>query len=284
MTFINKLRTLLKMKASSTPRKSAVTRKKEAPRRSKKGIDAIESNPTGNGWTIAAIQHFVELQTDEERIKHIQAMFNISEEEYIHEQKSSYQVDFQFSNGYFCLRKGFEIPIFQFICRTITSMWDMITSYNHLEGNTQQRVDFQQLKEEIINLFKIKIGEFTSEEYKFSAEQIDSILDHCAACLFRPIRLIYYLYHFPKKEKKIICRRKIFQPISPNPLSDYQEVIEDAPIELQFTPVIYPRLTSLSIEEVRETITNYTNDIIDKINKRYDHLESLLDNINQNIS
>lgn len=261
----------------NSPRQS-LSRKKDKEKRSRKSTDAIEGMATGNGWTTAAIQRFIDLKTSEERLNHVKAMFNVNNNEYMYNRQLSYHVDFQFANGCFCAKANYDIPMFQFTCRSITSMWKMII--NAAESQNQD-IDFKSLKEDLLSSFQSNFKDF-SKENAFTAEQLDEILDHVAACVLKPIRMIYAVYHFPEKEEVIETKRKVFQPITPEPLKNCKEYREEPPLEMQFSPPILPLQNTMSLEQVKETIANYTNQMIEKINTRFDNLEALVENINQN--
>ena len=95
---------------------------------------------------------------------------------------------------------------------------------------------------------------------------------------FRPLRLLMFSFTHNRERKFIPEKRTVFTPITPLPLSEFVEEFPAVEEELNFKPVILPK-EGMTLEDAREMIQKYTDDMIATINKRYDILTEMINKV-----
>ena len=288
--------------------------------RSRKGMDEQEKLVVGAGWTTAAIQHFIELQEDDERLDHVKAMFNINPEDYKYKLRYTNIVDFHFANGLFCLEKNYDISQFQFICKSIGSLFDMVVyAASSLNPNRDQPTpvtptstsrgshgshskkepkpividpinvnpnpngdvldlnDVDALRQVLMDKFQAMYFDYNGDEFKFTTEQTQEILKFFSMTFIRPIRLIIHTYQSDPYKMIFLEMKRVFTPpaVLP-PMSEFVQQYDELPEEDKFHPLYYPKFSGLTLADVREAMNKYTDQMIETINKRYDHLENMV--------
>lgn len=261
------------MKSSKRP--SSRKLHKDSRTRSRKGFDESEKLITGAGWTQAATQHFLELEDDEARLKQIRAMLNISDDSYKFLLKSTYQADFSLANGLFCIEQQYNMLQTQFVCRSLTSLFDIaIASYKD-----DPNINIDTLRQQLMAKFQVYFEDLNSEDYKFTPENIETILKYISTTFIRPIRLILHSFTAEPYAFQFYEPRKVFQPPLPLPLNDFVENFPLPEEDEQFVPPELPRLTDVHLIDVRYAITKYTESVLKTIDARYDRLENTLTNL-----
>ena len=237
----------------------------------KKGIDEAEKVLTGAGWTLAATQKFLETPSDQEKIAFLLQMFSISEEDYKYDMKSTTTIDFNLANALFCQDKNFNVNQTQFVCRTIYKLLEHAISY--VQG---ENYDFDSLRSQLYDEFQASFMELNSTEPHFTTDETKILLHFLVTSFLRPLRLFVHPYYIQRPQQNIQELRKVFQPVKPIPLSECIEEIPEPPEDAQFAPLILPHTTSVNLEEVKQMIRQYTDSVIQTIDKRYDLLEAEL--------
>ncbi|OHS92713.1 hypothetical protein TRFO_40951 [Tritrichomonas foetus] len=257
-------------------RRSSRKSSKDSRSRSRKALDEQEKLVVGAGWTAAATQHFIDLPTDDERLEHSKAMFSIDQEEYKYNIRATYTADFHFANGLFCLENNFDASQFQFVCRSIGTLFDMTVG----AASSGEQLDVDLFRQQLLERFQKMFFEFNSEEFRFTQEQTADILKYVSTTFIRPIRLILRTYQTEPYVLQVLESRKIFVPPKPIPLSQFVEQFEEHPSERQFKPFYFPKFSGLSLADVREAMARYTDSIIETIDKRYTYLEEMVQKLN----
>lgn len=251
---------------------------KDSRTRSRKGFDESEKLITGAGWTQAATQHFLELDNDEARMKQVKAMLNISDDDYKFQLRSTYQADFSLANGFFCIEQQFSMLQTQFVCRSLTSLFEIaVASYKE-----DPTINVDNLRQQLMTKFQTFFEEFNTEDYKFTPEQTEVVLKYISTTFIRPIRLILHSFSADPYVFQFYEPRKIFQPPQMLPLSDFVENFPLPEEEEQFNPPELPKLTDLHLLDVKDAVTKYTESVLKTIEARYDRLENSLVNLGNN--
>ena len=245
-----------------------------------KKMDEMEKAVAGAGWTLAATQKFLDCQNDTERINQLYAMFSITDEQYKFDARSTATIDFHLSNSLFCEENKFDVQQTQFVCRSLDRMLQhAISMYNQaLQENDQQLPNVDNIRNEIFKEFQTAFNELNQPgEYVFSIEQTQKIAEFVATIFIRPIRLLLYQFCHERRKAQIPETRRVFKPIQPVPLSECTEVFPAIDEELDFRPPVIPKpsLQGLCLEDAKQMIQQYTDNIIATINKRYDKLEEM---------
>lgn len=255
-------------------RSSSKKKVKAVPTKGRKGDDT-EKLVVGAGWTAAATQKFIECADDEERFKHILAMFSITNDQYKNDIKSTTTADFHFSNGLWCLEAKFEQPQMQFICRTLDKLLTSAIQSCGISASANEKPNYDHLRVDLFNQFQTAFNEVNQGEWKFSADDAQKILAFYNQVFFRPLRLILYSYTHDRGIQTVVERRRIFWPATPVPLSQCEEEPNYVDDSMQFKPFPMPK-GPLTLEDAREMIQQYTEGIIEIINKRYDNLGDMI--------
>jgi hypothetical protein len=250
--------------------------KKKAPVTSikgKKGVDESEKLLIGNGWTIAATQKLLELTTDVERLQHLLQMFSISEHDYQYDVRSTNQIDFHFANFLFCVDKAFDLPKVQFVCRTLHKL--LTQGIARVQGSASDtQIPYDVIRVELFDALQAAFVEQNTTENPVNLEEAKSIISFTTMTFFRPLRLVLYPFYLSLAVEPTYALRKIFQPVQPVPLAECEEffpVIDEA---RDFKPFpLAPTVTTMNLEDVKQMIQRYTDDVIDTIERRYDMLE-----------
>jgi hypothetical protein len=266
---------------SSTRRPSSKKKQPVASIKGKKGVDESEKLLVGNGWTAAATQRMFELPNDSERIQHLLQMFSFSEHDYQYDPRSTNQIDFHLANFIFCAERSFDSLKAQFVCR---SMHKLLT-----QGIARVQVDpsisFDALRLELFEMFQTAIQEQNSTENPISLDDAKVILNFVTTTFLRPLRLILYSFYLEAPAVQSYELRKIFQPVHPVPLSDCDEVFPVPDDARSFRPFpLAPSVNTMNLEDIKQMLQKYTEDVIDTIEKRYDLLEECVSKVTPMLS
>lgn len=267
----------------------------------KKGVDESEKLAAGNGWTVAAIQKYLEATTDEERLQQLFAMFSITENDYQYDFKSTATIDFHFGNALYCTESTF--PKFdphklQFYCRTLNKMLDFGTQKVQEDPN----LDFDALRKELFELFHSCFNEFNTApvtpltgkekdkdknqdpnkepEFQFTPEETTELIKQITSSFLRPLRLILRPYYSQNPPYRLPVMKKVFQPVTPIPLSECQEILPVVEEDKEFPILNIPTDGTMNLEAMKTMIKMYTDNVISTIEKRYDALDEQMAKIN----
>lgn len=242
--------------------------------------DPLEKLPSGHGWTLAATKVFTESESNDAKLKQIFLMYNITDEKlYINDPKTSSLVDFHLANGKWCAAQNFGIQQTQFICRNMGHMLEnsiKMVKEGHYDLSDNKSI--YELRNKLYDDFELCFMEFNRVETKFTQRETLRILKFLTSSFFRPIRVILKPFLIERPIKKIEFAAKIFTPIKPVPLDMCEEVSQLPELDIQFTPFVIPK-GRMSLGLAKYHIEKYTEDMIDKINKRYDRMENMIHNI-----
>ena len=246
-----------------------------------KKIDETERAVSGAGWTLAATQKFLDCTNDTERINQLYAMFSITDEQYKFDPRSTATIDFHLSNSLFCEENKFDVQQTQFVCRTLDRLLQhAIALYNQsIQENDQQLPNVDNIRNELFKEFHTAFNDLNQPgEYVFNIEQTQKVAEFVATIFIRPIRLLLYQFCHERRKTQVLETRRVFKPIQPVPLSECYEVFPALDESMDFKPPVLPKLGptgGLSLEDAKQMIQQYTDNVIATINKRYDALEEL---------
>ncbi|KAK8888492.1 hypothetical protein M9Y10_039571 [Tritrichomonas musculus] len=269
----------------------------------KKGVDEGEKLAAGNGWTIAAVQKYLEATTDEERLQQLLAMFSVTEQDYQYDFKSTATINFHFGNALYCTESAFpkfDAHKLQFYCRTLHKMLEMGIQKVQEDPN----LDFDALRKELFELFHTNFTEFNSSsstsassgkekesakdkdkekepEFQFTPEETTELIKQVTSSFLRPLRLILHPFYIERS-----CRIdqpnyfKVFQPVNPVPLSECTEILPVIEEDKEFPILNIPQDGTMNLEAMKNMIKMYTDGIIATIEKRYDVLDDQVAKLN----
>ena len=237
--------------------------------------DDNERLVSGAQWTTAATQKFVECATDEEKIKQLYAMFSTNESQYKNDIKIQGNIDFQFANGLWCIEQNLDILQMQFVCRTMDKLLQSGIQQSQVISENGEKISIENLRTDLFNQLHAAFNDVNQGEWHFTPELTKKIINYFNQVFFRPLRLLLYTFTHDRGVQQIPEKRTVFSPIQPVPLS---ECVEEFPVvseEMSFKPIVMPKGT-MSLEDAREMIQRYTDEMIDTINKRYDSLQDMI--------
>jgi hypothetical protein len=255
-------------------RRSAAPSRKGVKDPRKKGQEESEKLLVGAGWTAAATQHFIDLPSDDERLNHTLAMFTITEDQYKYNIRSTYTVDFHFTNGLFCLEQGFDAIRMQFTCKSLSEMLDNVQNV----VAQPQAVDFDKLRIDLLEAYQVSFFEFNAEEFKFTLKEAENILTYIGIVVIAPIRLIAQAFRREPFRMLQPEYRKVYYPVQPTPMAEMVEEYELPPPEAEFIPLYLPRPT-VHLADVRDALMQWTDGIINALDRRYDHMDDLVQSL-----
>lgn len=253
-------------------------RKKDKETKGKRKVDEeLEKLLVGAGWTLAATEHFMNLNTDEEKLEHVKQMFNVSDEDYSYTERYTFIVDFHLGNGVFCETSHFSTIQTQFVCRSLGKLLDDATAQVH-----DPELNFDSLRLQLVSTLHDLFNEANEDGYIFKPDQTEYILRYISSTFLRPLRIIVRQFQQGPYMMQVLELRKVFQPPPPSPL---EEFVEEMPLpEEDFEPIAFPKLEGLSVQDVRDSIREYTDRMIETIEKRYDKLEAMVDNLSKDVN
>jgi hypothetical protein len=255
--------------------KRTSSRKGAKESRGRKGQEESERQLTGAGWTAAATQHFIDLPSDEERLGHVRAMFNISEEDYKYQTRHTFVADFHLANGLYCITHDYDAAQTQFICRSLSELLDITIA----AAQQAEPISFDKFRGHLLERYQALFFEFNQEEYRFTLEQAETILKFIADVLLGPLRLIVITVKYAQEEIAVYEPRKISRPVIPPPLVEFSEFIPLPLTEDEFTPPEFPKVVRLA--DVRKAMAQYTSHSLEVIERRYNRMEELAQRLAQ---
>ena len=236
--------------------------------RSRKG--AGESDKSLYGWTNAVVAKIVQCESDEERLGAIRQVVSVSETDYCYDMKATAIVDYHLANLLYALEQGYSQAQTQFVMRVMTKLWE--DAVRAVQG--QEAVEFDQLRGTLAEELRPMFAEYNAAEDRFTKVQTQALLKYIDQAFLKPIRLITYPFRHEPQLRCKVEERKVFMPVTPDPLS---ECVEDEHVfegDYEFPLLPFPRhVSSMTLKDMKEMIEQYTNNVIDIINKRYDLLE-----------
>ncbi|KAH0786918.1 hypothetical protein GPJ56_009164 [Histomonas meleagridis] len=248
--------------------------RKHSPR-GKRGDDASEKLVAGNGWTLSATQKFLDCKSTEEQIQQLLLMFSIQEEDYQYNEKSTTLIDFQLGNGLYCIEKKFNAEKTQFVCRTFHRM--LKNAVQKIQANHE--ISYDDLRNELFNQFQAAFTEMNSNgEPHFTLKETQDIINYEINTFLRPLRLILHPFYIRVAPTYRLELKKVFQPVDPIPLSEFEEFV---PLNENEFPLFSVPINEdkLNLEDIKEFVSKYTDGVIDTINKRYDALDERMNNL-----
>jgi hypothetical protein len=257
--------------------KRSASRKVAKEPRGRKGLEESERQLTGAGWTAAATQHFIDLPNDDERLAHVRAMFTISEEDYKYQIRQTFIADFHLANGLYCLDQAYDALQAQFICRSMAELLGMTLA----AAQQPEKMQYDRFRVELLERYQTLFFEFNAEDFRFTLEQAEQILKFVSHTIISPLRLIVITFRHDPEEVILPEARKLLQPPVPPPLSGFSVLIPLPPPEAQFTPPDFPRLSGLTLADVREAMARYTARSLQVIERRYNRMDELAQRIGQ---
>jgi hypothetical protein len=240
--------------------------------------DDMERLVSGAQWTTAATQKFIDCQTDDEKIKQLFAMFSTTEVMYKGDIRTQGNIDFQFANGLWCIEQQLDVLQTQFVCRTLDRLLQNAIQRSQAANERGEKISIEDLKSDLFDQLHASFNDTNQNEWHFTPDLTKKILVFFNQVFFRPLRLLLYTFTHERGVQHIPEKRTVFSPIQPVPLS---ECVEEFPVlsdEMSFRPLIIPKGT-MNLEEAREMIQQYTDDMIDTINKRYDSLQEMISKV-----
>ena len=246
--------------------------------RGRKGFDESEKLVSGNGWTQAATQKYLELDSDDSRLEHVKSMFSVSDDEYKYDFKSTSTVDFHFANALYCQDHGFELLRFQFVCRTLHRMYEQ--GVKSVTENPE--LDFENLRTELFNMFRAAFTQFNQQEFLFSTSETAELIKFITTSFLRPLRLVLSPYYLKTHTGYILEMKKVFRPVEPVPLDECVQEFDVTPEDELFPIVNIPQgVETIDMATMKQIIRQYTDDMVKTIEKRYDTLEGQMAKLNE---
>jgi hypothetical protein len=137
-------------------------------------------------------------------------------------------------------------------------------------------VDFEKLKTELVEILGPPLTEFNAGEHGFSAQQTSHLLKYVTQVFIRPIRLLMHPFAEHHRPGKVRRFRTVFRPVTPVPL---EECVECFPVvrEEELFPLCpkFP-MDVARLEDLRQVVRQYTEEMIGVINHRYDRIDDEL--------
>jgi hypothetical protein len=239
----------------------------------KKTADESEKLIVGNGWTAAATQKMLECSSTDERLQHLIQMFSISEQDYQYNVASTTSIDFHLANFLYCIEQQFDCPKTQFVCRTMHKMLELAISKVPADVEVE-KPNFDSIRVQLFDYFQSAFQEWITGETKFTIEETRQLIAYVTSVFLRPLRLILPPFYVRKVPTVRTERRKVFRPVTPVPLSECEEQFPLIPESRQFQPFpLPPSVATMGMEEMKQMIQEYAENMIAVIERRYDVLE-----------
>lgn len=223
------------------------------------------------GWTLQYADQFLSLSSNNDKVKFIQNILNIPDDDYNYNPPSTFLVDFHLGNAAFCADSNFNAEQTFFICKSISTLLDDAVSVCN-----DQDLDYDNLKDKLAHKFQ---SLFKSSSVTFSIQEVKSILSFITTTFLRPLRIILLQfqnqYYYTEYEEI----RKIFQPPIPDNLSEFVE----APKVSQYVfPVSYisndPKQMMSDFEKYQAEMKKIAEKRLNELQMRIDELTSKLEN------
>jgi hypothetical protein len=239
----------------------------------KKTTDESEKLIVGNGWTAAATQKMLECSSIEERIQHLLQMFSISEQDYQYSVVATTSIDFHLANFLYCIEQQFDCPKTQFVCRTMHKMLELAIS--KMPANPEkEKPNYDAVRVQLFDYFQSAFQEWITGETKFTTEETRQLIAFVTNVLLRPLRLVLPPFYLKTTPTVMIERRKVFRPVVPVSLAECEEQFPLVPESRQFQPFpLPPNVATMGVEDMKQMIQEYAENMIAVIERRYDVLE-----------
>lgn len=223
-------------------------------------------------WTLQYATKFLSLSTTDEKIKFIQNIFHIQENDYNYNHISTFLIDFHLGNAVFCADSNFNAQQTFFVCKSLSTLLDDAV----VASNDNPDLDYDSLRDQLAHkfqfLFKISQPQFTVQETK-------SILSFISSTFLRPLRLILLQFQGQPYYTRFIDRKKVFHPPIPDPLSEFTE----QPVISRYDfPISYvssdPKQIMKDFEKYETQMKDIAEKRLNELQKRIDELTAELDN------
>ena len=167
------------------------------------------------GWTLQYANHFLSLSTINDKLKYIQNIFHICDDDYNYNPFSTFLVDFHLGNATFCVDSHFNDKQTFFVCKSLSTLLDDAVS-----ASTNQNIDYDSLRDQLAHKFQLL---FKCSNTEFSVQEIKSILSFITSTFLRPLRIILLQIQNQFYYTEYTEIKKIFQPPIPDPLSEFTQ-------------------------------------------------------------
>jgi hypothetical protein len=137
-------------------------------------------------------------------------------------------------------------------------------------------IDIDRFRLQLLEKYQAAFFEFNSDDSKFTIPQAEEVLRFICDVMLRPIRLILMAF---RQEPFYVAKpesRKVFRAPPVIPLAEFTEEFPMAAPGDDFGPPEVPKLTGLTLADVRETMMKSTDAMIATIDKRYDRLDEMV--------
>lgn len=221
------------------------------------------------GWTSVVIQGLMKAENDDERIKQIQQVLSFTEESYNYDIKASTQIDFHFGNLLFCMGENYSVKQTQLVFKIMSKLLD-----DAMKACQIGDLDFDYLKGDLIDKMRRSFTELSAPDSPFTLKQTETLLSYVSQTFIKPIRLVMMPFYKPITNKHVVTPKRIFQPTTPDPLDECVERLPVLDEDKQFPLLAIPRSNEMNLGDLKRMIQQYTDNVIETINKRYDLLEA----------
>ena len=229
---------------------------------------ADDSDTSLYGWTNAVVAKLLKCDSDEERMEHIRQVAGVSQHDYNYDMKATALIDYHLANLLYALEEELSWKQTQFLMRVMTRLWT--EGVSAVQGETPP--NFDHIRGNLAESLRPMFAELNGSEDRLTKEQTQKMLRYIDQVFLKPIRLMMFPFYHPVEPSSFVSVRKIFHPVTPDPLS---ECLEDSTeSEYAFPLLPFPRnVSTMALQDMKDLIQRYTDDVIETINKRYDALE-----------
>jgi hypothetical protein len=245
---------------------------RSTPPKLKRVVEDMERN---FGWTSAAVTRFMRSEGDPDRLSHVLSILSISENDYKYDFKSTVTADYNLANGYHCVAAGYDVRQTQFVCRTLGKLFD--DAIKSVQATSE--VNFDQIRAEVIESLRGAVNHFNSGEGNFSPKQTQEFLSFVTQTLIRPIRLLLHPWYGAENTAGVAEPRKMSAPPKPVALGDCRIPSVVIPDDQQFPILPFFQTDTMPLEDLRRCVRQYTQQMIDVINKRYDLIDQQMGSV-----
>ena len=222
-------------------------------------------------WTLQYASQFLSLSSINDKLKFIQNILNIQDDDYNYNPISTFLVDFHLGNAAFCVDSKFNAEQTFFVCKALS-----ILLYDASSASSDQDLDYDNLRDQLGHKFQTL---FKSSAPVFSVQEVKSILSFITSTFLRPIRMILLQFQNQYYYTEYIEVRKIFQPPISNPLSEF---VENSNVTQYEFPIPYlsddPKQLLANFEKYETEMKKISEKRLNELQLRIDELTSKLEN------
>jgi hypothetical protein len=129
---------------------------------------------------------------------------------------------------------------------------------------------------QLLEKYQAAFFDFNTDDNRFTIAQAEEVLRFICDAMLKPIRLIIMVFHQEPFYIEKPESRKVFQAPPAIPLVEFAEEFPLPAPGHEFVPPEFPKLTGLTLADVREAMVRYTDAMVATIDRRYDRLEDLV--------